>query len=67
MSLACMPTMIDSEIVLKNVDYEPENASFVTKPTIHPDAVNELRDETERAAKKLKEDFFKEKAVEIKL
>jgi hypothetical protein len=41
MSLSCFPTMIDSEIVLKNVDYETENASFVKTESIHTDAVNE--------------------------
>ncbi|MEK6879254.1 MAG: hypothetical protein AABY22_06570, partial [Nanoarchaeota archaeon] len=61
MGLSCMPTMIDSEIVLKNVDYEPQNASFVTKPTAHPEAVSELMQERELAANKIKEDSIKEK------
>lgn len=59
MSLSCVPTMIDSEIVLKNVDYEPENASFVKKETIHTEAVNDLIEETGKAAQKLKEEFLK--------
>jgi len=59
MSLSCLPTMIDSEIVLKNVDYEPENASFVKKETIHTEAVNDLIEETDKAAQKLKEEYLK--------
>lgn len=66
MSLTCLPTMIDSEIVLKNVDYEPENASFVKKETIHTPAVNEIIEETDKAAQKLKEEYFKsEKSKEV--
>lgn len=63
MNLTCIPSMIDSEIVLKNVDYEPENASFVKKPTIHPPAVNELIEETEKTALKMKEEALKTKTL----
>lgn len=66
MTLTCLPTMIDSEIVLKNVDYEPENASFVKKPTIHTEAVNDLIEETEKAALKLKEEFLKSEKTTVK-
>lgn len=59
MSLTCIPTMIDSEIVLKNVDYETENASFVKKETIHPPVINEIIEETDKAAQKLKEEYLK--------
>lgn len=59
MSLSCLPTMIDSEIVLKNVDYEPENASFVKKETIHPPVINEIIEETDKTAQKLKEEYLK--------
>lgn len=65
MGITCLPTMIDSEIVLKNVDYEPENASFVKKESIHAPAVNELIEETEKAALKMKEDYLKNKSTEI--
>ncbi len=64
MSLTCFPTMIDSEIVLKNVDYEPENALFIKKETIHTPAINDLIEETEKAANKLKEEFFKSEKSE---
>lgn len=66
MNLSCMPVMMDSEIVLKNVDYEPQGASFVTKPTVHPEAVSELMQERELAANKIKEDSLKDKTIEIK-
>jgi outer membrane biosynthesis protein TonB len=64
MGITCLPTMIDSEIVLKNVEYEPENALFVKKESIHSPAVNDLIEETEKAALKLKEEYLKNKIVE---
>ncbi len=67
MNLTCLPTMIDSEIVLKNVDYEPENASFVKTETIHTPAINELIEEAANAEQKLKDEFLKNKEVESKL
>ncbi len=67
MSLTCLPTMIDSEIVLKNVDYyEPENAQFIKTETIHTPAINELIDEAAKAEQKLKEEFLQKKEVESK-
>lgn len=64
MGITCLPTMIDSEIVLKNVEYEPENASFVKKESIHAPAVNDLIEETEKAALKIKEEYIKNKTTE---
>jgi hypothetical protein len=62
MTIAAMPTMIDSEIVLKNVDgYEPENASVVKKETIHEPAVEELIEKTEKVKEEVKNKNFKEK------
>ena len=65
MSLSCFPSMIDSEIVLKNVDYETDNASFIKAESIHTDAVNELIEETAKAEQKLKDEFFKNKNAPI--
>lgn len=65
MSLSCFPSMIDSEIVLKNVDYETDNASFIKSESIHTDAVNELIEETAKAEQKLKDEFFKNKNAPI--
>lgn len=64
MGVTCFPTMIDSEIVLKNVEYEPENALFVKKESIHSPAVNDLIEETEKAALKIKEEYLKNKIID---
>ena len=65
MMVACMPLFTDSEIVLKNVDYDLENTISVKPETIHTPKINELIEKTTEAAEIVKKEDKKRIEEEV--
>ncbi len=68
MGLAAMPLMVDSEILLKNVDYETIDPSSIRnvvleKKVDHPPEVTDKISHINEAAEKVSEDFLKQKEL----
>lgn len=67
MGIATLPTMIDTELVLKNVDYDIQSSvSINAKPTetIHSESVNKAIDKVTSVAEEVKEKDLQRKEEE---